>query len=120
MHYFSMYATVARFHLHCHSCTHQSRKELASSLPDQPDGFLHDKDGLQTLQQQIASAAAQVPLDDRDVYLIEAESFINAIKSGNADGIESLYEDSALSYQATQWITAASSENRNDKSASNA
>lgn len=56
--------------------------------------------------------ATQVPLDDRDVYLIEAEAFINAIKSGNSDAIESLYEDSALSYQATQWITAASSENR--------
>lgn len=60
--------------------------------------------------------AGQVPLDDRDVYLIEAETFIDAIKSGNADKIESLYEDSALSYQATQWITAASSENRHEKS----
>ena len=60
--------------------------------------------------------AAQVPLDDRDVYLIEAETFINAIKTGDADKIESLYEDSALSYQATQWITDASSENRHEKS----
>ena len=57
-----------------------------------------------------------MPLDDRDVYLIEAEAFVNAIKSGNTDEIQSLYEDSALSYQATQWITAASSESRNKKS----
>ena len=64
--------------------------------------------------------ATQVPLDESDVYLIEAEVFINAIKSGNADAIESLYEDSALSYQATQWITAASSENRHEKSNPNA
>ncbi|KAL0025024.1 hypothetical protein WJX77_012337 [Trebouxia sp. C0004] len=58
----------------------------------------------------------EVPLDDRDVYLIEAEAFINAIKSGNTDEIQSLYEDSALSYQATQWITAASSQNIHEKS----
>ncbi len=62
----------------------------------------------------------QVPLDDRDVYLIEAEAFVNAIKSGNTDEIQSLYEDSALSYQATQWITAASSQNIHEKSDPNA
>ena len=62
----------------------------------------------------------QVPLDDRDVYLIEAEAFVNAIKSGNTDEIQSLYEDSALSYQATQWITAASSQNTHEKSDPNA
>ena len=40
--------------------------------------------------------------------MIEAEVFINAIKTGNTDAIATLYEDSALSYQASQWITAAS------------
>ena len=62
----------------------------------------------------------QVPLDDRDMYMIEAEAFIDAIKSGNTNAIQSLYEDSALSYQATQWITTASSENRHEKSAPHA
>ena len=54
----------------------------------------------------------QVPLDDQDMYLIEAEAFISAIKTGKTDAIQSLHEDSALSYQATQWITSASSEDR--------
>ena len=46
------------------------------------------------------------------MYLIEAEAFINAVKTGNTDAIETLYEDSALSYQASQWITAASKRGR--------
>lgn len=57
-------------------------------------------------------AGLQVELDDRDMYLIEAETFINAIKTGNTDAIDTLYEDSALSYQASQWITAASKQGR--------
>lgn len=44
--------------------------------------------------------------------MIEAEVFINAIKTGKTDAIETLYEDSALSYQASQWITAASKTSR--------
>lgn len=51
-------------------------------------------------------------LDDRDMYMIEAETFIDAVKTGNTDAIETLYEDSALSYQASQWITASSNQSR--------
>ena len=49
------------------------------------------------------------------MFLIEVEAFINAIKIRKLDAIQSLYEDLALSYQATQWITTASSENRHQK-----
>ena len=49
------------------------------------------------------------------MFLIEVEAFINAIKVRKLDAIQSLYEDLALSYQATQWITTASSENRHQK-----
>ncbi|KAK9807571.1 hypothetical protein WJX72_003082 [[Myrmecia] bisecta] len=45
---------------------------------------------------------------DEDMYLREVEAFIDAVRIGDTSAIKSLYADAALSYQATQWITAAS------------
>ena len=46
------------------------------------------------------------------MYAAQAEAFIAAIQSGDSSGIRSLYLDAVKSYEATQWITAASSADR--------
>ena len=62
---------------------------------------------------------AQVPLDnvEQDMYKAELETFIEAVRTGNARGIVTPFEDSALTYASTQWIAQASNSNYRTPSA---
>jgi len=57
-----------------------------------------------------SEAYETVHLGDTDMYLRQVEEFVKAVRTGDVSGIQSPYADGALSYQATQWITAASNE----------
>ena len=49
----------------------------------------------------------QVPLGKADMYAVQAEEFVAAIRTGDCSAIRSLYSDAAESYKVSQWITAA-------------
>jgi predicted dehydrogenase len=57
-------------------------------------------------------AYKQEDVGDSDMYLTEVDAFVHAVRTGDTSRITTLYSDAAKSYQASQWITAASNKNR--------
>ena len=56
--------------------------------------------------------SGQVPLKKADMYAVQAEEFVTAIRTGDCTAIRSLYSDAAESYKVSQWITAATASAR--------
>ena len=42
------------------------------------------------------------------MYALELEAFLHAVRTGDASRVLSPYSDAAKTYEASQWITAAS------------
>lgn len=65
-----------------------------------------------TFQKWGCRHAMQVELEKEDMYMPQAEAFVNAVQTRDSSGIRSTYDDAVKSYNVSQWISAAASADR--------
>lgn len=54
----------------------------------------------------------QVPIEEGDMYMSEAQAFVEAVRGGDRSCILSSYSDAVETYKTSLWITAASCGNK--------